>query len=93
LISLTFEISFNQEVNNLPTARPAFGQKIVPIFSFFLFGPGQAPKGTEKLPQGKVFSGKTLKSLTFGFHFDKSIDNLPSGFWFTRKLDIVNFWS
>jgi hypothetical protein len=24
-------------------------QKIVPIFSFFLFGPGQAPKGPEKL--------------------------------------------
>jgi hypothetical protein len=22
------------------TARPPFGQKIVPIFSFFLFGPG-----------------------------------------------------
>jgi hypothetical protein len=29
-------------------------QKIVPIFSFFLFGPGQAPKGPEKL---KFFQG------------------------------------
>jgi hypothetical protein len=35
-------------------ARPPFGQKIVPIF-----WPGQAPTlGPEKLPQGKVFSGK-----------------------------------
>jgi hypothetical protein len=41
------------------TARPPFGQKIVPIFSFFLFGPA----GKIEVFLWKVFSGKLKFSV------------------------------
>jgi hypothetical protein len=49
----------NNQVLRGTTARPPFGQKIVPIF-----WPGQSPTlGPGKLPQGKVFSGKYLPEV------------------------------
>jgi hypothetical protein len=56
------------------------------------------PVMLKSLTFGKYFNQpvdslpKTLTSLTFGSYFNQSVDNLPIGFWFTKNIDIIDFW-
>jgi hypothetical protein len=45
----------------MATSRPPFGQKIVPIFSFFLFGPGYFNYDKPLLWESPEGAGKTTK--------------------------------
>jgi hypothetical protein len=50
--------------HSVPKGKASLWAENCPNFSFFLFGPGQAPTlGPEKLPQGKVFQGNLVSTF------------------------------
>jgi hypothetical protein len=93
LSQISFSDSFNKSVDNLPERLISltFGNS-------FNKSVDNLPKTLTSLTFGYHFNQsvdnlpETLISLNFGNSFNQSVDNLPIGFWFTKNIDIINFW-
>jgi hypothetical protein len=101
LTSLTFCDFFDQQVDNLPCGflpQGKFTQWVFTareIYPVGFYRKGNLPSGFFNLPSGFFNLPKTLKSITFGESFNKSVDNLPEtltsitfGKMFNRKLNL-----